>query len=197
MQIFVKKICVIMKKAVPLSAERRRGVMTYQTRVILRRGLPILFWLLALGNSIAIPLGIGASMPRSYWCGFAAGVCILLSCHALRKVDRHNPSSEEIFATSVLLSIGSYWLPTVLFLLIPAWGFLIYVNAFSHKSLLATLLGCGTVAIYAVILVYFGLISNPWSDFFSSDYSWGWIPAGAMWLAWLGSTIARQILRER
>ena len=186
-----------MKKAVPLSAERRRGVMTYQTRVLLRRGLPVLFWLLAIGSCIAIPLGIGSDVPGNYWWGFAAGVCILLSCHALGKVDRHNPSAEEIFATSVLLSIASYWLPTVLFLLIPAWGFLIYVNAFSHKSLLATLLGCGTVAIYAVILVYFGLIENAWASFFSAAHAWGWIPAGAMWLAWLGSTIARQILRER
>ena len=136
-------------------------------------------------------------MSSNYWFGFAVGALILLSIHALKGVDRHDPSAEEIFVTSILLSIASCWVPTVLFLIIPAWAFLIYVNAFSQKSMLATFLGCATVAVYVVILVYFGLIENVWTDFFSPAYAWGWIPAGAMWLAWLLSTIVQQILRER
>lgn len=171
--------------------------MTYQTRTILRRSLPIVFWLLAVGGCIAVPLAFRLSVPANYWYGFIVGALLLGAILILKKVDRHTPSAEEIFITSILLSIASYWAPTVLFLLLPAWIFLLIRNAFNHKSILATLLGSGFVAIYAAILIYVGWIDFPWADFFSPDYLWAWIPASAMLLAWTASTIARLSLRER
>lgn len=98
---------------------------------------------------------------------------------------------------AILLGVASYWLPTVLFLTVAFWVYLIYKNLFSFRSLVATLIGFALVAIWAAIFVYVGWIANPWADFFAIENAWGWIPTGAILLAWLASTIARQILRVR
>ena len=119
--------------------------------------------------------------------------CALIICH----LPRHADSREACFVCGLLLGIASYWLPTVLFLILPIWGYLYYRNLFSSRSLMATLIGLTTVAIWTSIFVYMGWIANPWADFFASKNAWGWIPTGAVLLAYLSSTIVRQILRVR
>ena len=98
---------------------------------------------------------------------------------------------------AIVLGIASYWLPTVLFLTLVFWGYLIYRNLFSMRSFLATLTGYAAVAIWAAVFIVMGWISNPWAAFFAKENALGWIPLGAILLAWLFSTIARQILRVR
>ena len=98
---------------------------------------------------------------------------------------------------ALLLGIASYWIPTVVFLTIPVWAYLIYRNIFSGRSLLATLLGYVTVAIWATVFILLGWIANPWANFFALENALGWIPLGAILIAWLASTIVRQNLRER
>ena len=98
---------------------------------------------------------------------------------------------------ALLLGIASYWLPTVLFLILPVWAYLIYRNLYSLRSFTATLLGLATVAVWAAVLVVFGVIGNPWADFFATKNLWAWIPTGAVLIAFIASTIVRQTLRER
>ena len=98
---------------------------------------------------------------------------------------------------ALLLGIASYWIPTVVFLTIPVWAYLIYRNLFSGRSLLATFLGYAMVAIWAAVFIFFGWIANPWAHFFALENALGWIPLGAILIAWLASTIVRQNLRVR
>ena len=75
--------------------------------------------------------------------------------------------------------------------------YLIYQNLFSFRAFIATLIGYAVVAIWAAIFIVLGWIANPWAHFFATENAWGWIPTGAILLAWLASTIARQTLRVR
>ena len=113
------------------------------------------------------------------------------------RIKRHASSVEECFGMALLLGVASYWLPTVVFLTIPVWAYLIYQHLFSGRSFLATFLGYAVVAIWAAVFIFFGWIANPWAHFFALENALGWIPLGAVLLAWLGSTIVRQTLRVR
>lgn len=97
----------------------------------------------------------------------------------------------------VLLGIASYAMPTVVFLTLPVWAYLIYRNLFNLRSFIATLLGYALIAIWAAVFIALGWIGNPWACFFASENALGWIPLGAILLAWLASAIARQQLRIR
>jgi len=155
--------------------------------------LPVIFWILAVGGSL-IPFAFG--IPR-YAFGYIPIVFVLLSIVILGRIERHSNSIEECFQVAVLIGIASYWLPTVVFLIIPIWGYLVYYNVFSLQSVTATISGLGLVAVWAAVCVYLGWIDNPWAEFFASKNAWGWIPTGAVLLAWLASTIVRQTLRVR
>ena len=122
---------------------------------------------------------------------------MLLCIVIIGRIKRHSSSIEQCFQMAILLGIASYWLPTVLFLTVAFWAYLIYRNLFSFRSFVATFIGFALVAIWATIFIYLGWIANPWADFFAIENAWGWIPTGAILLAWLASTIAQQILRVR
>ncbi|MBO4665623.1 MAG: hypothetical protein J5612_01985 [Paludibacteraceae bacterium] len=171
--------------------------MTYQTRVILRRTLPVVFWLLAVGGVISVPFIIGWDTPSNYWWGFIVTALVLCCVLILERIDRHVSSAKENFQTAVLLGVASYWLPTVVFLTIPFWIYIIYKNAFNFRAILATLIGYMLVAIHAAILIWFEWIDCVWAAFLAPERLWGWIPVGAVLVAWLASTIVRQSLRER
>ena len=175
--------------------------MTYQTRTILRRTLPVVFWLLAVGGAIALPfllstINVQLSTSNYYW-GFLVAAVLLLVLYVLSHIDRHESAAQENFQVAVLLGIASYWLPTIIFATIPVWIFCMIRFAFNFRAFLATLLGYLTVAIHAALLVQLKWIDNVWADFFSPDFLWAWIPTGAVFLAWLGTTIVRKTLRER
>ena len=161
--------------------------------------LPAVFWLLAIGGSLIPVLPItNYQLPiTNYYCGYWVAAIVLIIIVFIGNIKRHASSVEECFVMALLLGIASYWIPTVVFLTIPVWAYLIYRNIFSGRSLLATLLGYALVAIWATIAVLFGWIANPWMHFFALENALGWIPLGAILLAWLASTIARQILRVR
>ena len=161
--------------------------------------LPAVFWLLAIGGSL-IPMLPSLNFQLStfnYYSGYWVAAIMLIIIVFIGNIKRHASSVEECFVMALLLCIASYWIPTVVFLTIPVWAYLIYRNLFSGRSLLATLLGYAVVAIWASIFVLFGWIANPWAHFFALENALGWIPLGAILLAWLASTIVRQILRAR
>ena len=157
--------------------------------------LPIVFWLLAIGGSI-LPFTFHPA-PLNYACGFIPALLALMAMVIVHRIQRHTSSIEECFLTALLLGIGSYWLPSVLFLILPIWFYLAYRNLFSFRSFLSTLIGLTLVAIWATVCIYMDWTANPWADFFATKNLWAWIPTGSILVAWLASTIAQQILRVR
>ena len=137
------------------------------------------------------------SLPDNYWWGFAVTALVLFCILILGRIKRHESSVEQCFEVAVLLGVASYWLPTVVFVAIPMIVYLYYRHLFDLHSFCALLIGFALVAIWAAIFLFFGWIANPWTDFWATENAWGWIPTGAVLLAWLASTIARQNLRVR
>ena len=166
--------------------------------------LPVVFWLLAIGGSL-VPLililmywvDFDGYVNYNYFYGFAVALIVLLCIFIIRRIPRHTSSVEQCFQTALLLGIASYGLPTVVFLSLPVWGYLIYQNLFSFRSFVATLIGYAVVAVWATIFIVLGWITNPWVDFFASKNALGWIPVGAFLIAYIASTIARRNLRVR
>ena len=109
---------------------------------------------------------------------------------------------EESLWAGILLGIASYWLPTILFLLLPVWIYLYYRRLLDLHAFLASLIGIGLVAIWAEALIVNPFaqepaIANPWVDFFAPETLWVWIPVGSVLFAYIVSSIARNILKVR
>lgn len=150
--------------------------------------LPVVFWLSAIGGSI---------LAYRHLSGYVVTLLTLLSVHIIHRIPRRTESVEQSFQIAVLFGIASYWSPTVIFLILPIWLYLIYQNLFSLRSFFATLIGLSLVAIWASLAVFFGWIPNVWADFFALKNALGWIPVGAFLIAYIASTIARRNLRVR
>ena len=112
----------------------------------------------------------------------------------IHRIPRHTSAVEPAFRTALLLSIAAYWLPTVLFLILPIWGYMIYRNMFSVRILCATLIGIATIAIWIAVLNQLSVISY---HFILLENLWLWSFTGSVLLAYIGSTIVRQTLRVR
>lgn len=166
--------------------------MRRSTQNTLYHLLPVVFWLLAIGGIVLWEYCFTSSLFLLLPAGLAL-VAVLI----IRRIPRHTESVNQCFNVALLLGIASYWLPTVLFLALPIWGYLVYQNLFNLRSFCATLLGLALVAVWAAVAVHMGWIANPWASFFSIENARGWIPTGAVLIAWLASTIARQTLRVR
>lgn len=161
--------------------------------------MPVAFWLLAIGGSLvpALPSLNTKLSTLNYYSGYWVAAIVLIIILFIGRLKRHASSVEESFEMALLLGIASYWIPTVVFLTLPIWIYLIYQNLFSFRSFLATLLGYALVAIWASFFILLGWMANPWAHFFATESALGWIPLGAILLAWLASTIARRSLRAR
>lgn len=170
---------------------------------ILSRVLPIVFWTLAVVGSVGIPFLLRSldmqppAFNASYWWGFAVASVVLIIFVILQRLDRFAIAIHESFLVALLLGIASYWLPTVLFFVLPVMIFLISHNHFNSRCFTAMLLGFLTVAIWAALFIVLGWLNNPWASFFAPERLWGWIPTGSILLAWLASLIAQKTLRVR
>lgn len=179
---------------------------TYRKKTLIpRKGLyyllPVVFWLLAISIVVALPFVIQITNPElhitNYWWGLIAMLAALISVMRIDFIPRHGDSIEPCFQVAMLLGIASYWLPSLVILIIPIWLYLIYQQLFNFRSFLSSLIGFSIVAVWAAIFIVLGWISNPWLDFLSIENAYGWIPIGAVILAYIFSTIARRNLRER
>ena len=166
--------------------------MKRATQTLLYHLLPVVFWLLAIGGSL-LPLlpifNIQYSL-FNYIPALLSLLCIVIIAH----IKRHSSSVEECFQVAVIMGIASFWLPSVIFLILPIWGYLIYQNLFSFRAFLATLIGLTLVAIWILVLSYFSILTFQFS---LVTNLLAWIPTGSFLLAWLASTIAQRILRVR
>jgi hypothetical protein len=179
-------------------------------RKLLYHLLPAVFWLLAIGGSLLpllpitndqSPVTNDQSPITNYLLGYAVSLVALLCILIVSRIKRHTNSVEECFVVALLLGVAAYWLPTVILLLLPIWGYLIYRNLFSFKSFMASLIGLATVGIWLFVL-YQSPITNYLSPItthqspITNNLS-AWIPLGAVLLAWLASAVTRHILQER
>lgn len=183
--------------------------MKRHTQVILYHLLPIAFWLLAIGGSLVpvllnlLPFNFHFSPFTShlslfnYLYGFAVAAVVLVCIAILKHIKRHTSAVVPCWHVAVLLGIASYWLPTVVFLIVPMWIYLASRRLFEMRAFMASFLGFLFVAVWAVVGVFMEWIACPWMDFFAKENALGWIPLGAVLIAWLASTIARENLRVR
>jgi len=166
--------------------------MKRYTQNMLYHLLPIVFWLLATGGIVV--WGILQSFTPSLLWDLVPALLALIAVIIIRRIPRHTECIEQCFHVTVMVSIAAYWLPSVIFLMIPIWGYLIYQNLFNARAFSASLIGFALVAVWAVVLDYLSLLTCH----FDLAYNvWAWVPTGAILLAWLASTIARQSLRVR
>jgi len=168
--------------------------LTRQTQNLLYHLLPAVLGLLAAG---AIVLWVFLS-PAPFRIGSLTPAFLsLVAAAILRHIERHGSSQEQCFQVALMMGVSSYWLPTVVFLTIPVWAYLIYRNLFNSRSFFATLLGYGVVAAWASVAVYMDWIDNPWAEFWTTKNAYGWIPTGVLLVTYIVSTIVRQTLRAR
>lgn len=164
--------------------------MTRSTQKILYHLLPVTAWLLAIGGIVLWEIYNLQFTIYNYIPALLAWIAVLI----IHIIPRHGDSVEPCFKVGLLLGIAAYWLPSVIILILPMWGVLIYRNLFGMRALLATLLGLTVVAIWLAVLNFFPLSTF---NFQLAHNVRAWIPTGAILLAWLISTIVRQTLRER
>ncbi len=165
--------------------------MTYRTRQILRTTLPIAIWLLA---AVGIYCFYRFS-PNPRWEG-ALGLFLITPLYQ-RAVARHATCAKESFIAALVIGIASYWIPTVI-LLTPliGWRIASYYTV-QFKDVLAFLLGCATVAIYAVLFITLGWCRNRWACFFCPYLLWGWIPLLLVYFATKSAKIAHNWFKIR
>lgn len=153
--------------------------------------LPIVFWLSAAGGIVLWVLFAPFDFHPS---ALLPAALSLLAVWIISRIKRHTSSEEECFQVALLLGIAAYWMPSVLFLIIPVWGYLIYMNLLGWRSFFATLIGLAVVAIWAAVIS----LVTPFAFPLSIDYNlWVWVPTGSILVAWLASKIARHILQLR
>ena len=165
--------------------------MTRQTQNMLYHLLPVAFWLLAIG---AIVLWQFIFNSQFSIFNYLPALLALIATMRIRHVPRHTDATEPCFQVGLLLGLASYWLPSIVFLILPVWGWLIYQNLFSLRVLLASLIGWATVAIWIAVLSQFSIVNCAFSI---ANALPAWFPVAAVQIAYLTSTIVRHNLRVR
>jgi hypothetical protein len=164
--------------------------MKRQTQEILYHLLPVVFWLLAAGGMVLWEMyNVQFTMYN-----YIPGIVCLISALLLTHIKRHENAVVPSFQVAVLLGIAAYWLPSVLFLILPVWIYLVYRHLFDLRTFTAMLIGFALVAIWIAVGNIFSIFNFQFSI---TNNLFVWIPTGIILLAWLGSTIVRQTLRVR
>ena len=153
--------------------------------------LPVAFWLLALGGIVVWELLTNYQSPIT---NYIPALLALLSGAIIRRIPRHEESVEQCFVVALLLGVAAYWLPSVVFLLLPVWAYLIYRNIFSFRSFLASVLGLALVAVWYAVLHLLNILSFP---LYINHNAGAWVPTASVIIAWILTLIVRQTLRVR
>ena len=77
---------------------------------------------------------VWVTLPEGYWWGYLSAALTLIGIFILSRIQRHTRSVEQCFQVAVLLGIAAYWLPSIVFLILPIWGYLYYKNLFEFRS---------------------------------------------------------------
>ena len=173
--------------------------MKRSTQNLLYHLLPVVFWLLAIGGCVLSLLFVPALQDGGLerMCYLFPGILSLLCIAILGGIKRHESAVAPCLHVAIVLGIASYWLPGIVFLILPMWIYLAYRHLFSMRVFASSFIGFAIVAIWMTIAVMMEWIANPYIAFFAIKNLWVWLPTGIILIAWLASTIARQNLRER
>lgn len=162
--------------------------------------LPVAFWLLAAVGAI-LPYFLNPSLSEEdggrlvpY---FVPSLLTLISVMVIGHISRHASAVEPSFLVALFLGIASYWLPTVVFLLVPVWFYLSYRHLFNMRVFTASLVGLALATVWMAVFVYLEIIEIPSFEGRDGVGFLSWIPTGAFLFAYIASTIARQNLRVR
>ena len=170
--------------------------MKRSTQNILYHTLPIVFWLLA--GLVCALTWFNSHLSIFHFqfsiIHYVPALLAWISVMIIHHIPRHTSAVEPCFRTALLLGIAAYWLPSIVFLIIPIWGYLVYRNLFNTRALYATLIGLATVAIWVAVLSLFSIVDFPLSI---TKNLWVWLPTGSLLFAYIASTISRQNLRVR
>ena len=128
---------------------------------------------------------------------FLPSVLVLLATLRLDAVKRHHSAVEPAFQMAVLLGIASYWLPTVVLLVFPAWIYLAFRNLTEWRAVWATLIGLALVAVWVAVFVFLGIIEMPSLEGRAGVGFLSWIPVGALLIAYIASAVVRHNLCVR
>lgn len=133
----------------------------------------------------AFPFLLSLSAMQQWHEDWAVQVIILLLNMVLlvfQNIDRHQfrSAAEHTFLMTLLLSIASYWLPTVLLLLLPILFILILRNTFDSQALFAILIALVVVLIYAGLAYWLGWIEPVWLHGLEWGYLSRWLPVLAV-----------------
>lgn len=170
--------------------------MKRSTQNMLYHLLPVVIWLLAIGGSIVpffVPINSQLS-PTDYLYGYIPTALVMLVVIMLTQIKRHESSLEECFIAAILLGVASWWMPSILFLVVPMVVYLYVRNLLEPRGGMAVFIGFSLVAIWMAVLSCLSLVTYPLS---LTHNLWIWIPVGAFLFAYIVSTIARRILRVR
>ncbi len=171
--------------------------MKRQTQEILYYTLPIAFWLLA-GVVSVLPVFFSPFLEErtgEILLPYFLPALLTLTClMIISRIRRHASSVEECFWVGLLLGVAACWMPTVLLVVLPVWGYLIHRNIFSFRSLLSTLIGIALVAVWWAVVMQF-IMHN--IQFSITKNLWAWVPTGSFSIAYMASKTARQNLRVR
>ncbi len=171
--------------------------MTRQVQTILYHTLPIVFWLLAVVGCVSAWFFAPFPEETDGLRFFLPGVLVLIALVVIGRLERHTSSVEPCFRMGLLVGLAAYWMPSVVLVVLPLWGVLLFRNLFSFRSFLATLFGLAFVAIWVAVFCYIGIIETPSLEGRDGVGFLPWIPTGAFAIAYIGSTIVRQTLRVR
>ena len=171
--------------------------MNRREAYIWRSILPTVFWAVGMGGSLVPVFLLENGVHPNYLCGYLVSVLLLIPELMVSRIHRHESSEVACFWIGLTVGISSYWIPTVLFLILPFWISLIVKNVFTLRGLVATAIGVGMVAIYAALAIWLGWLTNTWADFFAVEHLWGWIPIGAVTLAWVLSIYIKRVFYVR
>jgi hypothetical protein len=163
--------------------------------------LPAVFWLLA-GACCVLAWFLSPSPSGKVWDLYLPAALVLVVLLVVTRIQRHASSVEQCLWVGLLLGLAALWLPTVLFLVLPVWGYLIYRNIFSFRSFLSTLVGFAFVAIWTAVFLFCvsgsavsGSFTSTGISFFSNLLSW--LPVAAVSSAFIASSATRHALRLR
>ena len=92
--------------------------MTRRTQNLLYHLLPVVFWLLAAGGIVIWVM----YDERCTMYHFVPAVLAFISTVVIVRIPRHTSAEEPAFQMALLLGIAAYWLPSVLFVILPLWG---------------------------------------------------------------------------
>ncbi len=157
----------------------------------------MVYWAVGIGGSIVPVFASDNGVPANYLWGYMVAALLQVPEMLVSRIHLHRASEEACFWLGLMSGIASYWMPTVLFMILPFWIYIISRNFFTLRCIVSTMVGVGIVALYASLAIWQGWLTNVWVDFFALDRLWGWIPVCVIGLSWGATLLTRHILYIR